>query len=68
MVGLRLRYKAEFLFLVDLEEALGIGHLAFPATSATLRPCDLCDLCDLRDLRDLRDLATSATSATCELN
>jgi hypothetical protein len=62
MVGLRLRYKAEFLFLVDLEEALGIGHLAFPATSATLRPCDLCDL------RDLRDLATSATSATCELN
>jgi hypothetical protein len=62
MVGLRLRYKAEFLFLVDLEEALGIGHLAFPATSATLRPCDL------RDLRDLRDLATSATSATCELN
>jgi hypothetical protein len=62
MVGLRLRYKAEFLFLVDLEEALGIGHLAFPATSATLRPLRPCDLCDLRDLRDL------ATSATCELN
>jgi hypothetical protein len=41
MVGLRLRYKAEFLFLVDLEEALGIGHLAFPATSATSATCEL---------------------------